>query len=173
MHVFHLLTVQLPATLLLTSEAHVGDALIDLVDNSDTLPVVAVVPLSSPLDNATPALTEWGTAARVLRTAQPLTRSSIQPYLVSLHSLARMKLLHPHPQSSNSVPSFQVQYFQVDKVPNREIAARFEQVVLRPLDRPSRDASRKQLHQDRNHARRHIRRSYLLNARRFRWQHRY
>jgi len=111
---------------------------------TDTLPVVAVVALSPPLDNATPALTEWGTAARFLRIAQPPTRSSNQPYLISLHSLACMKLLHPYSQSSNSLPSFQVQYFQVDKVPNREIAARFKQVALRPLGRFSRDAARKQ-----------------------------
>ena len=147
--VLHLLTVQPPAILLPTSRltlpvnSDVGDALIDLVDSSDSLPVVAVVPLSPPLDNAAPALAEWGTAARVLRIAKPPTRSSNQPYLISLHGLARIKPLQPHPHNpplSNSLPSFQVQYLPIDKVPNRETIARFKQAALRLLDRLSRDA---------------------------------
>jgi len=144
--VLHLLTVQPPAILLPTSRLTipvnntVGDALIDLLDNTDTLPVVAVVPLTPPFDNVAPALAEWGTAARVLRIAKPSTRSQNQPYLIFLHGLARIKPLHPHPPPSDPFPSCQVQYLPVDKVPNRETVARFRQAALRLLDRLARDA---------------------------------
>jgi len=48
----------------------VGDALIDLVDN------------------AAPALAEWGTVSRVPRISKPPTRGLTQPCLVSIHGLA-------------------------------------------------------------------------------------
>ena len=113
----------------------------DIVAHFNAFLIVAV-PLPS-TQQRNPALAEWGTAARVLRIAKPPTRSSNQPYLISLHGLARIKPLQPHPHNpplSNSLPSFQVQYLPVDKVPNRETIARFKQAALRLLDRLSRDA---------------------------------
>ena len=42
----------------------IGDALIDLVDHCNALPIV--VSLSPPLNSAAPAIVEWSTVARIL-----------------------------------------------------------------------------------------------------------
>ncbi|KAF5353538.1 hypothetical protein D9756_008013 [Leucocoprinus leucothites] len=148
-----LLALQHPLVLLPTSRftipvnQHIGDALLDLIDHSEALPVVAAVPLTAPPSpNTTPPLAEWGTAARVLRLVKPPARNPRQPYLVSLHGLTRIRLIHAHAHKdklallADSLPTFDVEYPPTDKVPNKEAIHRFKQAALRLLDRLGRDA---------------------------------
>lgn len=136
----------------------IGDAILDLIDHSDALPVVAAVPLTQPPNNnqlqdtdspqypPQQSLAEWGTAARVLRLVKPPARNPRQPYLVSLHGLTRVRLIHIHENKDklqhlvDSLPSFDVEYPPTEKVPNKETIDRFKQAALRLLDRLARDA---------------------------------
>ncbi|EKM75409.1 hypothetical protein AGABI1DRAFT_80018 [Agaricus bisporus var. burnettii JB137-S8] len=133
----------------------IADAILELIDSSDALPIVAAVPLtqpSHPLPDADspsypqqPPLAEWGTAARVLRLVKPPARNRRQPYLVSLHGLTRV---HLNLQSgkdklqhiTDSLPSLHVDYPSNEKVPSKEAIDKFKQAAFRLLDRLSRDA---------------------------------
>ncbi|KAL0952321.1 hypothetical protein HGRIS_006603 [Hohenbuehelia grisea] len=91
--------ILLPASRIsLPIPTHIGEALLALIDNSDSLPLVAAVPTSG----TAPRLAEWGTAARVLRLVKPPARNPRQPYLVSLHGLSRVQLSSPIPSLSAS-----------------------------------------------------------------------
>ncbi|KAK7441801.1 hypothetical protein VKT23_016463 [Stygiomarasmius scandens] len=72
----------------------VGEALLALVEKSDTLPIVAAVPATNA--SSQPSFARYGTAARVLRLVQPpsTSRRNKQPqiYLASLHGLTRVCL---------------------------------------------------------------------------------
>jgi len=72
----------------------VGEALLALVEKSDTLPIVAAVPATN--TSSQPSFARYGTAARVLRLVQPpsTSRRNKQPqiYLASLHGLTRVCL---------------------------------------------------------------------------------
>ena len=58
-------------------------------------------------NNAVPALTEWGTVARVPRISKPPTRSLTQPCLVSIHGLVAWN------SSIISPPSSSIQFFDL------------------------------------------------------------
>ena len=125
----------------------IGEALLSLIDESDTLPIVAAIPITNQptSPNTEPLLAEWGTAARVLRLVKPPARNSRQPYLVSLHGLTRVRLIHTSKHNLSSedllrIPMHGVEYPPTEKVPSRETANKFKQSALRLLDRLAKDS---------------------------------
>ncbi|KAJ7035622.1 ATP-dependent protease La [Mycena alexandri] len=134
-------TVLLPGsriTLPVTNE--VGEALVTLIEESDTLPVVAAVPVAS--DTNQTALAECGTAARILRLVRPPGRNSRQSYLLTLQGLTRVRLLTPYvPTPDDAFVPWDIQYPPTAKeVPSRKIVDAFKQSALRLLDRLARDS---------------------------------
>ena len=135
---------------------HVGEAMLALIEESDALPVVAAVPVTSPTTDPydpnshhpEPMLAEWGTAARVLRIVRPPTRSSRQPYLVSLHGLTRVRIgtsksvIVPLPASEwiNTLVHHEVEYPPTERVPSREAVDKFKYSATRLLDRLAKDS---------------------------------
>lgn len=99
-------------------------------------------------------LSEWGTAARVLRLIRPpaTTRANAkQPYLVSLHGLTRVKLINRLKPKNKlglstlaySIPNRDVEYPPAEKTPSKETVERFKQSAGRLLERLSRDSVQK------------------------------
>ncbi|KAJ2920667.1 hypothetical protein H1R20_g16428, partial [Candolleomyces eurysporus] len=141
-----------------------GQLLLSLIEGSDALPIVAAIPLTSPVndDKTLPPppdvsanqvssdlpLAEWGTAARVLRLVRPpaSTRTSPQqPYLVSLHGLTRVRLLPSKNKLTaqlvtSSLQTRDVEYPPQETVPSKEAVERFKQAAGRLLERLSRDS---------------------------------
>ncbi|KIL63580.1 hypothetical protein M378DRAFT_79441 [Amanita muscaria Koide BX008] len=135
----------------LSVHSDVGEAILSLIEESDTLPVVAAVPITTPGTDDSPqdsALAEWGTAARVLRLVKPTSRNLNQPYLVSLHGLTRVKVLdatselssESSPPWTNSLPLHQVEYPPTEKDPSRESVDKFKYAATRLLDGLAKDA---------------------------------
>ncbi|KDQ24068.1 hypothetical protein PLEOSDRAFT_1048574 [Pleurotus ostreatus PC15] len=130
--------VLLPASRIsLPVPTKVGEALLSLIDNSDSLPIVAAVPTSS-----TNQLAEWATAARVLRLVKPPARNPRQPYLVSLHGLTRVQLKAPLPilDASSVLLAHDITYPPTENLPTREVVDKFKTAALRLLDRLARDS---------------------------------
>ncbi|TFK29108.1 ATP-dependent protease La [Coprinopsis marcescibilis] len=163
----------------------IGEQLLSLIEESDSLPIVATIPIISSgvllggdiagdtglllppsrderntndvagddghaLSNEDAPLSEWGTAARVIRLIRPpaSTRTSpTQPFLVSLHGLARVKVVNRSktknkltlPMLSATLPMRDVEYSPQEKVPSKEAIDRFKQSAARLLERLSRD----------------------------------
>jgi len=104
----------------------VGDALIDLVDHSNALPIVIF--LFPPLSNAASALEEQGTATKSLASQSFQCAAQTRP--VSSHKTSASS-----PSRSPSLrflPSFQVEY-PVDNVPYRKTTTK--QAAPRFIDR--------------------------------------
>lgn len=125
----------------------IGEALLTLIEESDTLPVVAAIPVVSPATTGSDeiVLADWGTAARVLRLVKPASRNPRQPYLVALHGLTRVRLLAPKAEAfatalSELVPH-DIEYPPTEKVPPKELVEKFKQSALRLLDRLAKDSS--------------------------------
>ncbi|KAF8968849.1 Lon protease C-terminal proteolytic domain-containing protein [Flammula alnicola] len=92
-----------------------------------------------------PTLSEWGTAARVLRLVKPPARNPRQPYLVSLHGLTRVRLIHMSKNKLSGedllhLPMHDVEYPPSEKVPSPESVEKFKQSALRLLDRLAKDS---------------------------------
>ncbi|KAK7031398.1 Lon protease-like protein [Favolaschia claudopus] len=141
-------TVLIPGsriTLPVTNE--VGEALVELIEQSDALPVVAAVPVASETNHTD--LAECATAARILRLVRPPGRHSRQSYLLTLHGLTRVRLLAPYvPDSDNAFIPWDVQYPPSSKeVPSRKTVDTFKHSALRLLDRLARDSG-KQIRRD-------------------------
>ncbi|KAH0579627.1 hypothetical protein H2248_002477 [Termitomyces sp. 'cryptogamus'] len=126
----------------------IGEAILALIDESDALPVLAAIPLVNPSsEDKSPVLSEWGTAARVLRLARPTLRNPRQPYLVSLHGLTRIRLIAA--SNTNSLPpelatdlSLQeIEYPPTERIPSRETVDKFRHSALRLLDRLAKDST--------------------------------
>lgn len=125
----------------------IGETLLSLIEESDALPIVAAIPVTSPLNpaNADAPLSEWGTAARVLRLVKPPARNPRQPYLVSLHGLTRVRLIHMSqkkltPEDLLKMPSHDVEYPPAESVPSKEAVEKFKSSALRLLDRLAKDS---------------------------------
>ncbi|KAF9472048.1 ATP-dependent protease La [Pholiota conissans] len=125
----------------------IGETLLSLIEESDALPIVAAIPLttSTTSPNVDPTLAEWGTAARVLRLVKPPARNPRQPYLVSLHGLTRVRLIHMSTKKISgedllSLPIHDVEYPPTEKVPTPEAVEKFKQSALRLLDRLAKDS---------------------------------
>ncbi|KAJ3516310.1 hypothetical protein NLJ89_g1201 [Agrocybe chaxingu] len=121
----------------------IGETLLTLIEESDALPIVAAIPITNP--SSEPVLSEWGTAARVLRLVKPPVRNHRQPYLVSLHGLTRVRLIHVSTRKVNledlqQVHMRDVEYPPTEQVPSREAAQKFKQSALRLLDRLAKDS---------------------------------
>ncbi|KAF8714415.1 hypothetical protein AX14_012711 [Amanita brunnescens Koide BX004] len=136
---------------------HVGDAILALIEESDALPVVAAVPVTSAApandgyDSAPqsePVLAEWGTAARVLRIVRPPAKASRQPYLVSLHGLTRVRIgtsrstpvALPASEWTNTLAHYEVEYPPTERIPGHEAVEKFKYSATRLLDRLAKDS---------------------------------
>ncbi|KAG5644270.1 hypothetical protein DXG03_008755 [Asterophora parasitica] len=126
----------------------IGEAILALIDESDALPVIAAVPITNPpSDNSSPVLSEWGTAARVLRVVKPTLRNQRQPYLVSLHGLTRIRIIAA--SDTNSLPPElaadltlqDIEYPPTERIPSEETVDKFKHSALRLLDRLARDSA--------------------------------
>ena len=147
-----LLVLQRPLILLPASRftvpvaANVAESLLALTAASETLPVVAAVPLVGPGTNSTVNLAEWGTAARVLKIVKPPARNPRQPYLVSLHGLSRVRLLHGVHENTlvledlATLPKHDVEYAPTERVATRTTIDAFKRAALQILDRLAHDA---------------------------------
>ena len=126
----------------------IGETLLALIEESDTLPIVAALPITNQGSNnntTEPALAEWGTAARVLRLVKPPARNPRQPYLVSLHGLSRVRLINTSisklsPEDLHQMPVHDVEYPRTEQVPTPETVQGFKQSAARLLDRLAKDS---------------------------------
>ncbi|KAF9562898.1 ATP-dependent protease La [Agrocybe pediades] len=125
----------------------IGETLLSLIDESDALPIVAAIPITTAntQPNSDPPLSEWGTAARVLRLVKPPARNPRQPYLVSLHGLTRVRLINLSKKKLTGedilrLPTHDVEYPPAEKVPSPEAVEKFKQSALRLLDRLAKDS---------------------------------
>ncbi|KAH9916210.1 Lon protease C-terminal proteolytic domain-containing protein [Fomitopsis serialis] len=119
-----------------------GELLLELVQEVDTPPVVAAVPVPS-ADAST--LHDWGTAARIVRVVRPprsLARDTHRPYLLTLQGLARVHL--PEADSPreriDGLAERVVEYPNAEGTPSAELAATFKAAAIKLLDRLARDA---------------------------------
>ncbi|KAF9528747.1 ATP-dependent protease La [Crepidotus variabilis] len=128
----------------------IGETILGLIEESDALPIVAAVPLTnasnSGHEKGEAALSDWGTAARVLRLVKPPARNPRQPYMVSLHGLTRVRLIntsaHKKPSSEDllQMPVHDVEYPPTEKIPTPESVSKFKQCALKLLDRLAKDS---------------------------------
>lgn len=124
----------------------IGELLLALIEQSEALPIVAAIPItnSTTQPNVEPVLSEWGTAARVLRLVKPPARNPRQPYLVSLHGLTRVRLIYSKKKLTGQdllqMPMHDVEYPPSEKVPSSEAVDKFKQTALRLLDRLAKDS---------------------------------
>ncbi|KJA17866.1 hypothetical protein HYPSUDRAFT_45862 [Hypholoma sublateritium FD-334 SS-4] len=125
----------------------IGEMLLSLIEESEALPIVAAIPItnSTASPSVEPTLSEWGTAARVLRLVKPPARNPRQPYLVSLHGLTRVRLIHMSKKKLTGedllqLPTQDVEYPPNEKVPSPETVEKFKQTALRLLDRLAKDS---------------------------------
>ncbi|TFY58724.1 hypothetical protein EVJ58_g6240 [Rhodofomes roseus] len=119
-----------------------GELLLELVQEADTPPVVAAVPIPS-ADSST--LHNWGTAARIVRVVRPprsLARDTQRPYLLTLLGLARIHLPEPvNPREKIEGPAERIVEYPISEgAPSAEAAATFKAAAIKLLDRLSRDA---------------------------------
>ncbi|KAF8154154.1 Lon protease C-terminal proteolytic domain-containing protein [Crassisporium funariophilum] len=102
--------------------------LLALIEESDALPIVAAIPITSPSTSTAdpdPALSEWGTAVRVLRLVKPPARNPRQPYIVTLHGLTRVRLIHMSTKQLSAedllhMPVHDVEYPPTEKQSRKE-----------------------------------------------------
>lgn len=141
--------ILLPASrLTMPVSQQIGESILALIDESDALPVVAAIPVTNQSPNTTtPVLSEWGTAARVLRLVKPTARNPRQPYLISIHGLTRVRLIAPSetspppPELLADITLHDVEYPPTEKTPSRETVEKFRHSAIRLLDRLARDST--------------------------------
>ncbi|KAH9948463.1 ATP-dependent protease La [Amylocystis lapponica] len=117
-----------------------GDALLDLIRDSDTQPVVAAIPL---LPSNSYTLHEWGTAARITRLIRPASRYSNDSYTLTLQGISRVRLLENQSGSVrvDAIVERKVEYPLPDGVPSDKVVATFKASAFKLLDRLARDAA--------------------------------
>ncbi|KAI4524395.1 ATP-dependent protease La [Schizophyllum commune Tattone D] len=131
--------ILLPASRLsLPISTELGEALLGLISESDSLPIIAAVPV---VDNEAQSLAEVGTCARVLRLVKPTSRNAKDPYLVALHGLSRVRLPAGPRSSPPDLCAHPVEYeVATNKVPKSASVDRFRTSALRLLDGLARTA---------------------------------
>ncbi|TFK48306.1 ATP-dependent protease La [Heliocybe sulcata] len=127
-----------------------GEVLSTLVQESDVQPVLAAVPITSHIQQINGlrkgelTLSEWGTAARIIRLIRPPNRNPQHPYLLSLQGLTRIHLAEPLQLKSNAldvVKYHPVEYPPGDEIPSAETVEAFKAAALRLLDRLAKDST--------------------------------
>ena len=124
----------------------VAETLFTLIDNADTHPTLAAIPVTafgSP-NKPTAPLNQWGVSARIIRLAHPAsTRSTSQPHLLTLHGLARVRLMAPADTAlftrQDPLPMLEVEQLALDDLPTPEAFASFRSASLRLLERLAHD----------------------------------
>ena len=119
-----------------------GELLFQLVQESETQPVVAAVPI--PSADAT-IMHEWGCAARIVRLVKPpraVGRDQQRPYLLTLHGLSRIHLPQARevPEGLDELIELVVEYPRQEGDPSAEAFMTFKGAALKLLDRLSSDA---------------------------------
>ncbi|OBZ74418.1 Lon protease 2, peroxisomal [Grifola frondosa] len=116
-----------------------GEALLGLSQQSENQPIVAAVPL---LSSDPPTLHNWGTSARIVRLVQPLARNPDQPYLLTLHGLARIRVpeSEPHLLSSDVLIQRKIEYPQSEGIPSTEAVIAFKAAATKLLAGLAKDA---------------------------------
>jgi ATP-dependent Lon protease len=121
----------------------IGVAIHALIDESDALPVIAVVPLANDATSP-PLLSEWATTARVVRLVRPTPRNPRQPYLLFLHGLNRVHLGRTNTDLSfpqEDLLFYDVEYPPTELVPSNEVVEKFKYAGMNLLDRLARDST--------------------------------
>ncbi|TDL26868.1 ATP-dependent protease La [Rickenella mellea] len=126
-------------------------ALVTLVQESDSDPVVAAFPV---IPNATNnaisgdneiTINQWGTAARIVRLVRPTLSNPSQPLLLSLHGVTRVRLAQPlklTTQTLNTLPHHPIISSPPDGTPRHDTVDAFKSAALRLLDRLAQDSSK-------------------------------
>lgn len=124
-----------------------GEALLNLVQESEAQPVIAAVPLASP----EAPIHGWGVAARITRLIKPPSKNPKQPFLLSLHGITRIRIFEAaNSESQDQVVSIspdgglqerKVEYAPPDGVPSMEWVVKFKTAALRLLDHLARDTT--------------------------------
>ncbi|KAG0702146.1 Lon protease C-terminal proteolytic domain-containing protein [Suillus ampliporus] len=125
-----------------------ADAILALLDDSDSAqPLLAAIPIPEG-----PSEVTYGTAARVARLVRPRSLSSpTQPYLLSLHGLARIRLSSPLQVDAISLdvlPLRNVIHSSADTSPSRDTVEAFKDAALTLLDRLAKDSLQPQRKDD-------------------------
>lgn len=116
----------------------IGEALLNLVQQSEDQPIVAAVPLTSP-DSS---LYEWGTAARIVRLIKPPIRNPKQPYLLSLNGVTRVRIVDDlSVDLSQGILHLHVEYPKTDDIPSPENVVKFKAAALKLLNQLARDTT--------------------------------
>lgn len=118
----------------------IGDALLTLVQDSETQPVIAAVPVSSP----DAPLHSWGTAARITRLIKPPMRNLKQPYLLSLLGVTRVCVVAEDMKDSakgEDLASCLVEYPSKERNPTTENVVKFKSAALRLLEFLAKDTT--------------------------------
>ena len=116
----------------------IGEALLNLVQQSEDQPIVAAVPLTSP-DSS---LYEWGTAARIVRLIKPPIRNPKQPYLLSLNGVTRVRIVDDlSADLSQGILHLHVEYPKTDDIPSPENVVKFKAAALKLLNQLARDTT--------------------------------
>ncbi|KAL1745337.1 Lon protease C-terminal proteolytic domain-containing protein [Schizophyllum fasciatum] len=131
--------ILLPASRLsLPISRELGEALVALISESDSLPIVAAVPVP---DNAAQSLAEYGTCARVLRLVKPTSRNPNDTYLLALHGISRVRLPAGPRTAPAGLAAHIVEYeAATNVVPKTAVVDRFRSSALRLLDGLARGA---------------------------------
>ncbi|EED81105.1 predicted protein [Postia placenta Mad-698-R] len=121
----------------------VGEELLQLVQESETQPVLAAVPVSS---GENVILHDWGCAARIVRIVRPprlVNSSRLRPYLLTLQGLSRVHLLgNKVTRNTLNAPVDHVVQFPADEgVPTAEAASIFKSAATTLLSRLTKDAA--------------------------------
>ncbi|KAH7882224.1 ATP-dependent protease La [Phlebopus sp. FC_14] len=157
LHLPHPLILLPTARLTIPINRTLADNLLVLLNDSDAgqlvLAAVPVPTLPDPSNalafeapSTTSTLSTHGTAAQVVRLIRPRTLASDsprQPYLLSLHGLTRVRLVHPldfDPTALDTLPEHAISYPAAETTPSRETVEVFKKAALKLLDRLAKDS---------------------------------
>lgn len=123
-----------------------GQALAALIQESDSQPVVATIPITNvPVEGEKLDINDWGTVARIIRLVRPPALHATQPFLLTLHGLTRIRLTHPlrlSTDTSTVLPYHAVEYPPSESVPKKTLVNAFKAAASRLLERLAQDSGR-------------------------------
>ena len=121
----------------------IGETLLTFVQEAETAPVIAAVPVTSPNG----VLNQWGTVARVVRLIRPQPRNPRQPFLLTLTGLSRVRLADSAPGEAtpadavSGIVERKVELPPADGIPNVDAVSKFKAAALKLLDQLARDST--------------------------------